>query len=253
MNGFELHGLLHVSPSSCNAFVAQPALWVLERLLGHKTGVGASAHRGIACEHGTEYGLFNPEAPVAECVAKALREFDRLTVLSGDPNRQKERDAIPGIVESALAELRQYGIPSKPEDGSRQHKVEIRLEGVPVPVIGFKDFYWPQHNITADLKTELRLTSAIKDAHARQGAVYIHGTNGEMRFCYATPKKCAVYRLEDAREHIEALRLIALTMERFLRLSRDPNELAALLAPDPSHFFFSNPQAARARREVYGY
>jgi len=253
VNGFSLHGIDHLSASSANLFAAQPALWVMERLLGHKGSVGAAAHRGTAAEHGIETGLFSPEMPVADCQAMALKEFDRLTALCGDPNRDKEREAIPGIVETALAELRQYGVPARPENG-RQHKIECHLEGVPVPVVGYLDFVWDTHGIIVDLKTQLRLASEISETHARQGALYQHARgNYECRFAYTTPKKIGVYVLENGRQHLEAMRQIFLRMNRFLSVSKDPQELAGIVCPDYSSFYWNDPATRAKGLQVFGF
>jgi hypothetical protein len=253
MNGFALHGLEHLSATSLNLYAAAPALWVVERLLGRRVPVGAAAHRGTAVEHGVSLGLFDPALPVAEYQAAALAEFNRLAALSSDPNLGREREAIPGMVETALGELRAYGPPTSPPAGARQHRVEVSLPEVPVPLIGYLDFLWEGHGIVLDLKTQLRLASEISPAHARQGAVYVAGTNRQMRVCYATPKKLAVYALEDAAAPLAALRHIALRLERFLRLSRDPEELAGLLCPDFESFWWSAPEARALGREVYGF
>lgn len=253
MNGFALHGLDHLSATSLNLWAAQPALWAVEKLLRRRAPVGCAAHRGTAVEHGVSLGLFEPARDVAECQAAALAEFDRLAALSADPNRPKEREAIPGLVETALAELRQYGPPTSPPEGHRQHRVEVALPDVSVPVIGYQDFVWDAHGIVLDLKTQLRLASEITPAHARQGAVYVAGANRQMRFCYATPKKVAVYALEDPRTPLLTLRQFALRLERFLRLSRDPQELVGLLCPDFESFWWSSPEARALGRDVYGF
>lgn len=253
MNGFAQHGLDHLSATSLNLYAAEPALWVVEKLLHRRAPVGCAAYRGIAAEHGVSLGLFDPALSMEDCQAAALAEFDRLAALSADPNRGKEREAIPGIVATALAELRQYGPPTPPPEGQRQHRVEVTLPDVPVPLIGYQDFVWGAHGIVLDLKTQLRLASEISPAHARQGAVYVAGTNREMRFCYATPKKVAVYALQDPAAPLAVLREVALRLERFLRLSRDPQELAGLLCPDFESFWWSAPEARALGREVYGY
>lgn len=226
---------------------------MIEKLLGRRIPPGCAAHRGSAVEHGVGLGLFDPALPVADCQAAALAEFDRLAALSADPNRSKEREAIPPLVEIALAELRAYGPPTPPPEGQRQHRIEVVLPDVAVPLIGYQDFVWDAHGIVLDLKTQLRLASEISPAHARQGAVYVAGTNREMRFCYATPKKVAVYALEDPGASLLTLRHIALRLERFLRLSRDPAELAGLLCPDFESFWWSSPEARALGREVYGF
>jgi hypothetical protein len=253
VNGFALHRLDHLSATSLNLWAAEPALWIVEKLLKRRAPVGCAAYRGIASEEGVAAGLFNPALPVEECQAAALAAFDRLSALSGDPNRMKEREAIPGIVEAALAELRAYGVPTRPDHPAKQHRVEIALADVPVPVIGFQDFRWDGHAIVLDLKTQLRLSSQISDAHARQGAVYVAGTNRQMRFCYATPKKVAVYALDNPAAHLEVLRQFALRLERFLRVSADPQELAGIVCPDFESFWWSSPEARALGRELYGF
>lgn len=253
MNGLSQHGIDHLSPSSANLFAAEPALWVLERLLGHRSPVGCAAHRGTAAEAGIEMGLIHPDLPVAEAQAHAVKEFDRLSALSADPNRDKERDAIPGIVEVGLAELRAYGVPTLAESG-RQHRVEIRLDDVPVPVIGYLDFLYEGHGIIVDLKTQLRLASEISEPHARQGALY-QAARGkhQMRFAYCTPKKIGVYVLENGRQHLDALRQICIRLDRFLSVSKDPQELAGIVVPNYASFYWNDP-ATRARgREVFGF
>ena len=109
--GLALHGIPYLSPSSINAYVAQPAAWVMERLLQRRAPVGSAAHRGTAAEAGIVMGLLDPTAAITDCVAHALTTFDQLTALSADPSVAKERDGIPGMVATAIPELRQYGIP----------------------------------------------------------------------------------------------------------------------------------------------
>ena len=51
------------SPSSLNLFAAEPAMFVLERIMGIKQTVGVPAHRGVAVEDGVTAGLANLQAP----------------------------------------------------------------------------------------------------------------------------------------------------------------------------------------------
>src|SRR5690606_9568182 len=107
--------------------------------------------------------------PVEDCVAEAEREFNRLTALAGDPRRDEERGKIAGYVRGAVVELRQYG---PPDADGYQARVEIRLDDVPVPVIGFIDWRFSNHGLIVDLKTTERFPSRIGVAHGRQGAIY---------------------------------------------------------------------------------
>lgn len=252
-SSFERHGIDHLSASSINLFVAEPAMWAMQKLMGRKSGVGAAAHRGTSIEAGVELGLFEPDAPVEACQELALSRFNQLTVLSGDPNRDKEAAAIAPSVAIALKELRQYGVPSA-ADGNRQHRIETRIDGVSVPFIGWLDFWFQDHAIIVDLKTQLRLSSKISEPHARQGAIYhaAHG-NAEIRFAYVTPQKIGVYRLDDPRTHLNAVAHIAQSIERFLGLSEDPEALTRSLSPNFDSFYWNDPTTRALGREVWGF
>jgi PD-(D/E)XK nuclease superfamily len=257
-NPFERHGIEHLSASSLNLWAAEPALWIMERLLGRKAPPGVPAARGKAVEHGVHLGLSNPRLSIEECIEGAEREFARHTALSADPRREDERKKLAGWVRGALAELRQYGAP----DGF-QEKVEVRLDDVPVPIVGYIDWRFSDHGLIVDLKTTERFPSQIGDAHGRQGAVYAsaHGNFG-MRFAYAKPapgktdrRQVTVYEMsgDDVRRHLAALRAIALSLSRFLSMSNDAHELAGLIAPDFDSFYWSEPAARAAGREVFGF
>jgi hypothetical protein len=230
----------------------------MERLLGRRTPPGITAARGRAVEHGVHLGLSNVRLPIDECIEGAEREYIRQTALSSDPRREEERKKLAGWVRGALAELRQYGAP----DGF-QEKIEVRLDDVAVPIVGYIDWRFSDHGLIVDLKTTERFPSRIGDAHGRQGAVYAsaHGNFG-MRFAYAKPwpgktdkRQVTVYEMsgDDVRRHLWALRAIALSLGRFLAVSNDPQELAGLIVPDFDSFWWSEPAARAAGREVFGF
>lgn len=250
MNAFAHHGISHLSASSLNSFVRSPAMWVMERLLKRSTPVGAAAHRGSAVERGVTMGLFDLEMKVDACIAAAEAEYRKLTALSTDPGRQKQGDAIPSLVTTALAELRQYG-PIRQDE--TQGKVTLDL-GLPIPLIGYYDFHWSEHGILVDLKTSLKLESKIKTDHARQVAVYkgAISDNLDTRVAYTTPKKIAVYGLENHRAHLDALARIGRTLERFLSISDDPADLAAVVMPDPEHWLCADERTRQHVYEVWG-
>jgi hypothetical protein len=246
-SGLEQHGIRHLSASSLNLFAAEPALWVMEKLLGKRGKVGCAAHRGTAAELGIVHGLMNPQADIAECQAVAVAEYERLTALSGDPRRVKEGEAVPGIVATALPELRLYGVPDE-----IQKPIEVWLPEVPVKLIGFLDVGWSRHGITLDIKTQLRLSSDISTGHGRQVGLYVHGTNREARIAYCTPQKIGVYRCADPAAQVETLRQIAIRLNRFLSLSADKETLAGVVVPDVDSFYYSEPNTRAMAREVFG-
>lgn len=258
MNPFRQHGIEHLSASSLNLYAAEPALWVLERLLGMKHGSNAAMARGKAVEAGVHMALIHPHLSVEACIGEAERQFDAEMVLVPDTNREDERKNIAGYVTHAAAELRQYGAPTAYQD-----KINVTLVGVPVPIIGFIDWRFDQHGLIVDLKTSERLPSKISEAHGRQGAIYAnaHGNYG-MRFCYAKPspgkkdgKAVTVLEMsgEERARHMNALRQIALRLQRFLSLSTDPKELAGLVCPNYESFYWSNPQTRADGEKVFGF
>lgn len=260
-NPFERHGIGHLSASSLNLWAAEPALWIMERLLGRRSPSGIPAARGKAVEVGVNIGLHDPALPVEACIAEAESAFDRETALNPDPRRDEERKKLPGYVRGALAELRQYGLPDA--DGY-QGKVEIRLDDIAVPVIGFTDWVFGTSGLVVDLKTTERHPGRIGAGHGRQGAVYAtaHGNFG-MRFAYAKPvpgkgadaRQVLVLEMsrDEVRVHLAALRAIAQSLGRFLAISTDARELAGLIAPDYDAFYWADPNVRAAGREVFGF
>lgn len=248
MNGFERHGIPHLSPSTCNLFVGSPAMFVLEKVLKRRQPVGAAAHRGTSTETGIAYGLIEGGSLDA-CVSKALEQFATLCRFLPEHKVEKERAGIPGMVKQGLKELLPYG---KPTDA--QGKIEYQFEGLPVPFIGYFDFEWGQHGVLTDLKTAHTLSSSIKTNHARQVSLYAaaRGNNISPRMTYVTPKKAATYLLEDVQGHLRSLHQTALTIQRFLERSDDPMELASLVFPDVDSFYFSDPVVRQEVFKVWG-
>jgi len=247
MNPFEAHGIEHLSPSSCNTFIASPAMFVLQKCLKRSMPVGAAAFRGTAVEHGVSLGLNGTSE--ADAIKAAQDNFSALSALSSDPRRDKEADSIADMVKVALAELRGYGPPT-----SSQGHVSYDVEGLAVPLIGYYDFEWENHGVLTDLKTSHALPSAIKINHARQVALYraARGDNLSARVTYVTSKKSATYALENPREHIATLGKIALAVQKFLSVSSDPMELASMVVPDVDSFYFNDPASRQAAFDIWG-
>lgn len=223
-------------------------MFILQKCMKKNFGVGAAAHRGTAVEKGIALGL-ETGASNYECIQTAMEEFTRLTAMSGDPKKEKEREAISSFVIVGLDELRPYGKPT-----STQGAIKYEVEGLDVPFIGFYDFEWEDKGILVDLKTTHALPSKISTNHARQVALYVasRGDNLEARISYVTPKKSASYVLENGRDHVNSLIKIGLTIQRFLSLSDDPLELASFVTPDVDSFYVSDPVARKAVYDIWG-
>lgn len=251
-NAFQRHGIDHLSASHLNLFVQQPAMWAVNYLLKRRTPVGPSAHRGTAIECGIEAGCFDPAMPLVECQRIGMEKFHSLTRLNSDPRVEKEREMIAPAIEIGLAELRQYGLPEKPADG-RQHKIELILDGVPIPIIGYLDLLFPQHGLLVDIKTTSRIPSEMTEAHSLQGAIYSAAMgNHEVRFAYLSGKKISVYVLAEPASHLARITRTAQAIERFLTLSDDGELLTKCFAPDMSSFYWGDQSARTLAAEIWG-
>ena len=238
-------GYVRHSPSALNLFAASPSMFVLERIVGLEQPVSVPAHRGVAVEDGVTRGLLE-DAPLPDCINSALARYDVLTAMSTDERREKCRATIPDMVKQALAELRPYGIPSE-----TQGLVEWQPEGLELPIVGYFDYHWVEHNITTDLKTTERMPSAVKVNHARQVSLYVTSNNADPRVTYCTPRKCQTYSVENINEHRKALHQIALRVEKFLSLSDDPEFFKSITVPDLESFYWTNPAARQLAFELW--
>lgn len=249
MNPFEAHGIKHLSASSLNTFAAEPAMWVLQKLAGKQTPAGYAAHRGTASESGIVAGLLNPDMPIVEAQQIGLTEFDKLSAFSKDPKALKERAGIPGIIEQGIKKLRTAG--SIPDEV--QTRIVVSLDGIDVPFLGFVDLGWTRLGIRLDIKSKLRMPTDIEQAHRRQVALYIHGTNNKTgRVAYFTPTQEMVFVLEEAPRYVEELRQIALRLQNFLALSDDREKLIRAVVPNYNSFYWSDAYTRGLGKEVFG-
>lgn len=269
MNAFEIHGIGHLSASSLNAARSSLAYWLVHYRAQVRDPSNISMIAGQAAEEGVSVGLFDTTCPIEKCVELAGGEYLRNTAIGNyDPeDRQSKleeiigraaegrKKAFDGFVRNALTALRPYGPPTVPEQGSKQHRIEVMLEGIPVPVIGFKDFVFDQHGLDVDLKTTGRMPDDMSQEHQLQAAIYRKASgNRAQRFCYATKSDCKVLELsaEAGEQQIVAATRIAHSLMKFLSISNDWRELAALTIPDYSNFRWGQ-RTREFGRQIFGF
>ena len=255
-NAFERHGIHRLSASSLNMARANTAAWLISYGYDVKQTANLPMMAGSVVEHAVEYGICNPDASIEACNEKASKDWGRRTALGGfrDVDRKSKLDDIigygsarrsyPGMVENAVKELRQYGVPTE-----CQIKVETQLDGIPVPIIGYKDFSYDAHGLDVDLKTTSRMPTDMSADHQLQGAIYWKASgNRTQRFCYSTKSEAKVLELEPhaAEAAIAEATQIAHILMRLLSVSNDIGEIVGLVIPDFSNFRWSPPTRAKA-------
>lgn len=256
-NGFEAHGITHLSPSSINHFLGCPGSWVVQRLLGRKDAGSPAMERGKVVEDAILAVIGSGQA-IEDATADALARFDKNTAALFQ-DTTKERTAIPEMIEEGLRALDGYGVPIPPAEGFRQHKVSLRCgleDGTSVELIGYLDFAFGENRKTiVDLKTTHRCPSKQSFSHQVQRCVYQKAAaeGWSVEFLYVTPKKHAFLADGDVDAVLATVKSVANRMNRLLKLSRDPAEIAAIVPVIPDSFYWSSPAMLDVRREVFGF
>ncbi|MGD9731282.1 MAG: PD-(D/E)XK nuclease family protein [Desulfamplus sp.] len=249
MNGFEIHGIDHLSPTQLNLFRSDPALWFVKYILGEKGSLGAAALIGTAVEsHITKVMLGDSSLDTSA----AVDMFEASLMANEiDPEEDigKLSSKVISMTQNAFNELSTYGKPS-----CCQKYVETSFDGLGVPIYGYVDFCFDDLNLDVDLKTTSRMPSVMSDDHELQAAIYAKSQKRDQVFCYITPSKTQKIKLEkeNYEKAIRYAERTARAMKKLLEVSHDPEEISALLVPDFSNFKWDSRCKERAEEYFYG-
>ena len=249
MNGFEKHGIEHLSASSINLWSNAPDVWVMSYLFKKRTPMGPAAWRGICSEDAVVAALTGAQS-LADATQSALDKFDK-RFLIGDEKTTKERAVIAPMVENAVEALKEYGKPEFPEDGS-QHKISIKAkgDGWEIPVIGYLDLYFPEKGMVIDLKTTNRITQVMSAEHQLQRSIYQKAMgNIGVKFLYVSKAKSVMLEDGDVNETLAKAKLKIARLEKFLSVC-DAETAREIVPVQPNSFYWSGSEALR--EEMYG-
>ena len=231
-NPFKAHGINYLSPSSINTYINDTSLWVARYLFKIKSSSGASAVRGIA----TEFVL-------ADKYEKGVFDYNLLDVKFmslcaesgidlGDIKTAKEKKLLKDfgtIIDENFdyKNLEAY-----------QEKVEVPIDDMPVPIMGYIDFRFKDKIV--DLKTSTRMPIRPTEAQKRQMALYSMAyPNSSVDLFFATPKEHKRFTLKNLTLYKKQLRKVALSIQKFLSISDDKHELASLMYPNLDSWLWS--------------
>jgi PD-(D/E)XK nuclease superfamily len=164
MDPFRRHGIGHLSPSSLALYRAAPALWVLRYLFGIRDTETPFAWRGKAVELAVSAVLFDG-ASDDEAIELAMVAFEHEAQGEVSPAVSRERAGIPGMVRRAAWVFRKLGKPL-----AQQHRVEVWIDQIEVPIIGRLDFLY--EDTVIDLKTTFAIPSKPRIDHEVQVVMY---------------------------------------------------------------------------------
>lgn len=252
MSGFEKHGLTHSSPSQINMWAEAPCAWAAKYLYGHNFAFGVAPLIGTLVERIVADALCG--GLYENSLNMACDEFKHKTAIGASEKDRARIDDIDAMAYLALQELKKYGEPEfvNKLTGREQQKIELVCNGADwkLPVVGYLDFVFPKHGLIIDLKTTLRCPSEISASHARQAAIYSKAKgNMTCKMLYVTPKKTALYGVEDAGSVLADVKAILNRQEAFLR-ALDKEQIKAVIPVNASSFYWA--QDAGMRKELYG-
>lgn len=243
MTGFARFGIKHLSPSSLNLWLSQPAMWALKYVHGYKDEAGPAMARGTAVEAGMQVLLTGGSVDGAVTAAHVNYDLNQ-------PEPGDERDAERALIEPMV---RQVALVTEgwPRPVSYQRKVEALYEGVAtLPIIGYLDF--ELEDCVVDLKTTKALPGKARIEHVRQVGLYARATNKPVNLLYVTPKKSGLISVspEDAEAGWRQLKAAARALERTLTASPTADALAEFFVPDFDSYHWDEKSISKAK-EVY--
>ena len=240
-NPFKAHGINYLSPSSINTYINDTPMWVARYLFGVKSAGGASAMRGIAEEfalsHKFESGTFDfnlLETKFMSLCAEASIDL-------GDIKVEKERnnlDKYGTIIDNNFnyKDLENY-----------QEKVEVIIDDLPVPIIGYIDFRFKGKIV--DLKTSVRIPNNPTEAQKRQMALYSMAyPKNCIDLFFASPKEHKIFTLKNLTEYKKQLKKVAFGIQKFLSISEDRHELASFIYPNLDSWMWTGDMKKEAKK-----
>lgn len=251
MNGFTKHGLDHTSASQINMYANAPCAWAAKYLYGRKFSFANAAKAGVYVEDAVVDVIANGEA-IEDAVDKAVKRYNKEISLNGTDSDRKRGEGIQGMIELAVQKLSEYGQPEFDESlvaGKQQKKVELVCngDGWSLPVIGYLDFYYPQHKLVIDLKSTMRMPSSISIEHERQGAIYKHATGFDVKFLYVTPKKSNLLDIGDTGPTLKEIKKILERQEKMLR--QDAETIKDIMPINTGSFYWHGSE--NIRKDIY--
>jgi hypothetical protein len=248
MNGFEKHGIKHLSASSINLWTNAPDVWVAQYLFNKRSPLSAAAMRGI-CTEDAVVAVLTGDSEVAEAVKAAHDKFDK-TFMVGNEKTTKERNMIEPCMALAIDQLKEYGKPEFPEEGQQKVSITAKTDDYEIPVIGYLDFVYPEHGVIVDLKTTGRMPSTMSPEHQLQRAIYQKARgNQTVKFLYVTPKKTSMLEDGDPTELLNYAKKQISRLEKFLRAGTK-NDIKEVIPVNPNSFYWNGFEDVRD--ELYG-
>ena len=231
-NPFAAHGINYLSPSSINTYINDMPMWIARYLFGIKSSSGASAVRGIAQEFALadkyEKGTFDYNL----LDVKFMSLCSESGIDLGDIKTAKEKKLLKDFGTIIDENFKYKNLVSY------QEKVEVPIDDMPVPIMGYIDFRF--NDAIVDLKTTTRMPSKPTEAQKRQMALYSMAyPKNSVDLFFASPREHKKFTLKNLSAYKKQLVKVALSIQKFLSISNDKHELASFVYPNLDSWMWS--------------
>ena len=244
-NPFDTFGIDHLSNSSISLFISNTPKWVLNYLHKIKSHTNPAMLRGTVVDH--EIGRQEKEPlPIAESIQRAVLEFDTTAKQLkkekafeiDDAKELKEKQNLSKYLELAIPHYKNLG------KANHQQKIELQLEEIPVPIIGFCDFTFSELGIVRDLKTTAKKPSEIPDSVNRQLSIYSTALDGyvplvDYVLVNQSRQEVITMEINDVDKWMSQVKGAVIAMQNLLSLG-DLNEITSMMYPDLSDWMWSD-------------
>lgn len=263
-------GVYHFSPSQLNRPLAN---WMFEYVylskekrreivVGENAAFGTAVHtviQAVTC-HGQD---------IDEAVEEAMTGYDFHPANFSQDKRDKFRELIPAAATVGIDLLSPLFAGAQEE-----RKIELTLDGVLVPVMGYVDLF--KDGSLAEIKTKAPRQGAVKKdgtrgwtkaslpkepawEHVLQAAVYWKATGATPNIAYVSSEDGVIYNPDNCDKMsedvlnfaIDEIRRKAITRQNLLAVSTDPKVLAGLMEPDFNHPFYWGHQFVNDAKELW--
>lgn len=247
MDGFEKWGIDHLSHSSVEKFLKEPAMWVLKYIYNVDQAPSVKTAAGRVIEKYVALGLQDHDEDPNELGMSAQ---DELVSELPDAEMDKRTLAVPLIVPKLIEHYRPFG-----PLVSFQRKFTVVVPELSVPFIGFYDFEFPD-SVFKDLKTTGTKKNNLEWGHRRQASLQAMGVFGaEVSFTYAVLTKepyIMEHKLIDPDAGMAEVIQIGRRIERLLSVCDSPKDFTLLTVPDPE-FYQWDRRTTQARIQHWGF
>jgi hypothetical protein len=238
MKAFEKHGMSHVSASTINGWIDQPALALL-KIAGIRGDASPAMWRGTASEHAMNIYSARREQDVTSLIKTAQEEFDKLhQESSAEVNEDKlnrERKAIEQYVTNGIEYLSDFmGDAVSPP--LLQGKLKFEHDELSVPILGYYDMLFENPHQVVDIKTSASRPRQPTLAHSRQLSIYWAGTGAEPWVWYVAKTGVSAFTIDRPQIYFNQFIRAAKSLERVLSISDDIYECCQMFYPDVDHW-----------------